>query len=112
MDESKFVQIVNNLVSNALKFTRDQGVISLNVMDQGATVLFAFKDDGIGIPEKHHATLFEKFTDARRPGLNGEPTVGLGLSIVKTIVDWHQGRIWVNSKENDGTCFYVEIPKN
>ncbi|KAA8485315.1 two-component system sensor histidine kinase VicK [Arcticibacter tournemirensis] len=112
LDDSKFMQVVNNLMTNALKFTKKQGVISLTVTDQKDSVLFTFSDDGIGIPEKCHAVLFEKFTEARRKGLNGEPTVGLGLSIVKMIVEWHKGRIWFESKENAGTTFYVEIPRN
>ncbi len=112
LDESKFMQVVNNLMTNALKFTKKQGVISLTVTDQTDSVLFTFSDNGIGIPEKYHNALFEKFTEARRKGLNGEPTVGLGLSIIKTIIEWHQGHIWFESKEDAGTTFYVEIPRN
>jgi two-component system sensor histidine kinase VicK len=112
LDEAKFVQIMNNLVSNSLKFTKDDGLISLNIKDQRNSVLFTFSDDGIGIPEQYHSTLFDKFTDARRKGLNGEPSVGLGLSIVKLIVEWHNGNIWVESKEGAGTTFCIEIPKN
>jgi two-component system sensor histidine kinase VicK len=112
LDEAKFVQIINNLVSNALKFTRDGDTISLSVQDQGDNVLFVFSDTGVGIPEKFHATLFEKFTPARRKGLQGEPSIGIGMSIVKTLLDWHQGTIRVESKENEGTTFYFEVPKN
>jgi two-component system sensor histidine kinase VicK len=75
-------------------------------------VLFTFSDTGIGIPEKFQADLFEKFTPARRKGLNGEPNIGMGLSIVKTILKWHQGSIRVDSKENEGTTFYFEVPKS
>jgi two-component system sensor histidine kinase VicK len=53
--------------------------------------------------------LFEKFNGARRPGLKGQPTVGLGMSVIKTIIDWHQGNIWFNSTENVGTTFFVEL---
>jgi two-component system sensor histidine kinase VicK len=68
--------------------------------------------DGIGIPEKYHATLFDKFTKARRPGLRQEPSIGLGMSIIKTIIEWHQGWIWFESQEDKGSVFYVEIPKH
>jgi two-component system sensor histidine kinase VicK len=111
LDEAKFMQIFNNLITNALKFTKDQGTISLSIEERTDSVLFIFSDDGIGIPEELHSELFEKFTSARRKGLHGEPSIGLGLSIVKTIVEWHKGKIWFESKENSGTTFYIEIPK-
>ncbi|MDJ1501604.1 PAS domain-containing sensor histidine kinase [Xanthocytophaga agilis] len=113
IDEVKFVQIINNLLSNAIKFTHDDGVITVSIDDneQTDTILLTFKDNGIGIPEKYHASLFDKFTKARRPGLRKEVTVGLGMSIIKTIVEWHQGKIWFESKENTGTTFFVEIPR-
>jgi len=110
LDESKFMQIINNLMTNALKFTQDDGIISLTIANQPNSVLFSFSDNGVGIPKEYHSTLFEKFTDARRRGLRGEPTVGLGLSIVKTIVEWHNGKIWFESR-GAGTTFYVEIPR-
>ncbi|WP_374164954.1 ATP-binding protein [Arcticibacter sp. MXS-1] len=111
IDESKFIQIFNNLMTNALKFTREGDSISLELINQKDSVLFSFKDSGVGIPQEHHDMIFEKFTDAKRKGLHGEPTVGLGLSIVKTIISWHGGNIWLESKENSGTTFYIQIPK-
>lgn len=112
LDESKFMQVMNNLMTNALKFTKDDGTISLDIKDQQDSVLFTFSDNGIGIPAHYHPTLFAKFTDARRIGLSGEASVGLGLSIVKTIIEWHDGKIWVESEEGAGTTFYIEIPRN
>jgi two-component system, OmpR family, sensor histidine kinase VicK len=111
LDEAKFMQIINNLTTNALKFTKDDGIISLRLEDKKDKVLMIFSDNGIGIPEQYHSKLFEKFTDARRTGLRGEPTVGLGLSIVKILVEWHEGEIWFESKENVGTTFFIEFPK-
>jgi len=112
VDESKFMQVINNLMTNALKFTGDDGVISLTIKEQKDSVLFTFADNGIGIPKQHQPTLFAKFTDARRVGLHGEATIGLGLSIVKTIIEWHEGKIWVESDEGAGTTFYIELPKD
>jgi len=82
------------------------------VKERANTVLVTVADTGIGIPEKYHATLFEKFTRARRPGIKGEPSVGLGMSIIKTIVEWHKGKIWFESAENKGSTFYIELPKS
>lgn len=111
LDDNKFMQVLNNLISNAIKFTPDGGEITVSVEEKEETVLIKVADTGIGIPEKHRAILFDKFTRARRPGIKGEPSVGLGMSIIKTIVAWHHGQIWLESEENKGTTFYVEIPK-
>jgi two-component system sensor histidine kinase VicK len=110
LDEPKFIQIINNLVSNALKFTYDNGTIKVRIEEKTDSVLFTFSDNGIGIPAGFHNLVFEKFTPAKRPGLRGEPTIGLGLYIIKMIVEWHNGKIWVESEENKGTSFYFEIP--
>lgn len=112
LDDAKFMQIVNNLVSNALKFTRPPGEIIVEVIDADDQVQFSFSDNGIGIPKHQLDEVFEEFTAARRPGLNGEPTLGLGLSIVKTIVGWHGGTIWCESEEGSGTTFRFILPKN
>lgn len=110
-DDYKFVQVINNLISNSLKFTHDGGTISVNIEEKKDHVLFTVADNGIGIPAKYHDSLFERFNKARRPGLKGEPSVGLGMSIIKTIVEWHEGKIWFRSRENEGTTFYIELPK-
>lgn len=69
------------------------------------------QDSGIGIPADVLPRLFERFTPARRPGLRGERTTGLGLVLCKTIVEWHKGTISVASREGQGTAFTVEIPQ-
>ncbi len=111
IDESKFIQVINNLISNAIKFTKDYGVIDIEVVDFDNQVLFKITDNGIGIPGDLQPFLFDKFTKARRLGLLGETSVGLGMSIIQTIIGWHDGRIWFESKEGSGTTFFIEIPK-
>ncbi len=111
LDDNKLMQCINNLISNAIKFTPDNGVIQVSVAEEEDAVLFKVADDGVGIPAKYHDVLFEKFTDARRPGLKGEPSIGLGMSIIKTIVGWHKGVIWFESEENKGSTFYIRLPK-
>jgi len=110
IDEYKFMQVINNLLSNALKFTPDNGSIEVRVGRNNDHVRIEVKDTGIGIPEEFHATIFDKFSKARRSGIKGETSVGLGMSIIKTIVEWHQGKIWFTSKVGEGTTFYIEIP--
>ncbi|WP_207423949.1 sensor histidine kinase [Desertivirga brevis] len=112
VDEAKFIQIINNLTTNALKFTREGGSISISVEDKGNTVLFTYADNGIGIPDEFKDVLFEQFTPARRKGLQGEPSTGMGMWVVRTIVDWHKGSIWFSSRVNEGTSFFFELPKH
>jgi two-component system sensor histidine kinase VicK len=112
IDEAKFMQVMNNLLSNALKFTHSNGTITINVIDQTKYVDIIFSDDGIGIPENLLPTIFDSFTGSKREGLHGEPTTGLGLSIVKDVISWHDGTISCESKEGSGTTFNIRIPKD
>jgi two-component system sensor histidine kinase VicK len=109
VDEPKFLQAIGNLINNAVKFTPDGGQILLDISEKANSVLIRIQDTGVGIAKKYHSTLFEKFNSARRPGLKGQPTVGLGMSIIKTIIDWHRGNIWFESAEDVGTVFFVEL---
>lgn len=110
VDLNKLQQVVNNLISNAIKFTPDGGHIAVSLAQQPAQLLLTIADSGIGIPAELQPVLFEKFTKARRPGLRGERTTGLGMSVIKTIVGLHQGRIRLESAEGAGTTFYIELP--
>jgi two-component system sensor histidine kinase VicK len=112
IDEDKFSQVIQNLISNAMKFTPAGGEINVNIEDRHNSVLISVSDTGIGIPEKYHDLLFDKFTSARRKGLNGQDSHGLGMSIIKTIVEWHNGKIWFDTEEGVGTTFYIEFPNS
>jgi two-component system sensor histidine kinase VicK len=111
MDALKLMQVFNNLISNALKFTPDYGTIDINIEESDETVLVTIGDNGIGIPGELQPYLFDKFTRAQRVGLKGEKPVGIGMSIIKTIVELHRGKIWFESEVGVGSVFYVEIPK-
>jgi len=110
LDVNKFTQVLNNLVSNALKFTPDGGRVRVHVAPYPGYFRVEVSDTGVGIPAAVQPRLFEAFTQARRPGLRGEPTTGLGLALCKTIVEWHKGTISVTSTEGQGSTFTVEIP--
>jgi len=109
-DINKFQQVVNNLLSNAIKFTPEGGRITVGLTRQGERARLQVSDTGIGIPAALQPRLFDKFTQARRLGLRGEKTNGLGMSLIKTIVELHDGRVWVESREGAGATFYVELP--
>ena len=110
VDPMKLLQVVANLVTNALKFTPDEGQIVVKVEAHPERVRILVADEGIGIPAASLAHVFERFTPARRPGLRGEPTTGLGLSLCQTIVQLHHGTLSVASQEGHGTTFTIELP--
>lgn len=112
LDVNKFPQVLINLVSNAFKFTPDDGHVQVRIEPAPGCVRIHVIDDGIGIPLAMQPFLYERFTKARRPGLRGEKTTGLGLALCKTIVEWHHGTLSVVSAEGEGTTFTVEIPRS
>ena len=105
----KFGRVLDNLLQNALKFTPAGGTITLGLREEQGTPRFTVQDTGIGIPGKLHAQLFDKFNPTRRAGLHGEPTTGLGLFIARQIVELHGGAIWLESREREGTTFFIEL---
>ncbi|MDB5270757.1 MAG: hypothetical protein JWP58_3797 [Hymenobacter sp.] len=104
-----FGRVVDNLVSNALKFTPAGGQVTVGLRERAGRMLLTVRDTGIGIPEALQADLFEKFSPAARPGVGGEAATGLGLFISRQIVQLHRGKLWVESQEGAGTCFFVEL---
>ncbi len=112
VDEVLFTQVFNNLISNAIKFTHKGGNIWVRIEEKVNSVLICVQDDGIGVPKNLQDTVFDRFTKSRREGIQGEESVGLGMSIIKRIVELHGGKVWMESEENQGTSFFVEIEKN
>jgi two-component system sensor histidine kinase VicK len=109
-DDVKFFQIVNNLVSNAVKYTGEKGVITVEVRERNSVLVVSVRDNGIGIPDYLQPHLFKKNTPAARPGLRGERSIGLGLYIIKKLVDLMDGSITVESTEGKGSTFTVVFP--
>ena len=102
--------MINNLLINAIKFSNDNKQITVTTAAKDKKVQITVKDNGIGIPDRLKDKVFERFTKAKRKGTMGEPTFGLGLSICKEITEYYNGSIWFESKENEGTTFYLEFP--
>ncbi|MGN6439851.1 MAG: sensor histidine kinase [Agriterribacter sp.] len=110
-DSVKFFQIIHNLVSNAIKFTPDNGEIDIIIEEKQSSFVFRVRDNGIGIPDDLHQGLFDKRTKSGRNGLNNELSTGLGLSIVKNLTELLGGRVWFESQEKKGSVFSIELPK-
>ncbi|MEZ0368345.1 MAG: ATP-binding protein, partial [Candidatus Sericytochromatia bacterium] len=110
LNPRKMVRVLENLLHNALKFTPPGGEIRLRLQQQNQLVRLTIEDTGIGIPAELQAVLFDKFSAARRQGLGGERSNGLGMYIVQEIVQLHGGQIRVFSQESQGTRFEIELP--
>jgi len=107
----KFQRVVDNLISNALKFSKDTDKVYVKLEQTKNEVFIRVQDEGMGIPKEMIPHLFESFSKAGRTGLRGEQSTGLGLSIVKQIVVSHQGTIHVDSVEGKGTTFTITLPQ-
>ncbi len=110
IDEHKMSRVFENLLNNALKFTPVGGKIYMRLSKSKTKAYLQIEDSGIGIPPELQKGLFEKYSQARRQGLAGEKSNGLGMYIVKQITELHGGRIQVASLEGHGTVFQIELP--
>lgn len=109
-DPVQLTQAITNLFGNAVKYSPDGGRIELYASCTENNLLLKIEDNGYGIPEAAQSRLFEEFYRVRREATMNIPGTGLGLSLVKSIVEAHHGRVWVKSAENVGSTFFVEIP--
>lgn len=112
-DNNLIIRVFYNIISNAIKFGRKNTEIAIEtILFDENNVLIKIIDNGIGIEEEHLAAIFEPFTSLSKKGTAGEKSTGLGLSICKKIVELHHGRIWVESKLDEGSTFNVVLPLN
>lgn len=102
--------IFQNLISNAVKYTQEGGVVKVDLVLKGDNVLLSVSDNGIGIPEHQKNEIFKKFFRADNVRVKDTEGTGLGLYLVKTIIDSIDADVWFESKENVGSTFYVRIP--
>ena len=106
-DADRVVQVLSNVVGNALKFTPAGGRVVVSVTREAAAIQFAVADTGEGIPADTLATIFERFSQGRRVDRRG---LGLGLFIAKRIVDAHGGKMWAESTVGRGSTFFFTLP--
>jgi signal transduction histidine kinase len=110
VDWTKMEQVLDNLISNAIKFSPAGAQVTVRLYQDDGAAVIAVCDEGPGIPAEERDKLFRPFYRAGTQGTCGEPSTGLGLAIVRRIVEAHGGRVWVESEINKGSTFYVSVP--
>lgn len=110
-DNERVLQVLGNLIGNALKFTPAGGAISVRARQVAHGVELDVEDNGTGIPAEQLAQLFDRYWQARRGDASRATGVGLGLYICKKLVEAHRGRIWVDSHPGNGSCFHFTLPR-
>jgi signal transduction histidine kinase/CheY-like chemotaxis protein len=111
-DQAKLHLILSNLVSNAIKFTPKGGLVKVEAVMEEEELKVAVKDTGIGIPAEEYDRIFDRFYQVGDSLRRQHRGLGLGLSIVKGLVELHQGRIWVESRMEEGSTFYFTMSKH
>jgi PAS domain S-box-containing protein len=109
-DEQRLLQVLSNLVSNAVKFSNKEDVVTLSVEPADTGLRFSVRDNGVGIPEDFREKLFDRFTQADASDTRAKGGTGLGLSISKSIVEKHGGEIGYTSILGSGSTFYFDLP--
>jgi signal transduction histidine kinase len=110
LDRGKIDQVLNNLISNAVKFSATGTTVVVRAVRSDGQVTVSVKDEGPGIPEAERQKLFQPFSRTSVQSTGGEKSTGLGLAIVKKIILGHRGLIWVESGIGTGSTFYFTLP--
>jgi signal transduction histidine kinase len=111
VDPNRLMQVIVNLLSNAVKFSHAGAAVLLRLSRNDSGFLLEVIDHGDGIPEKFKTVIFEKFSQAEAPGIRKKGGAGLGLNIAKAMVEKMGGTIGYDSKEGEGSRFYVRLPE-
>ena len=112
VDPNKIIQVLNNLIGNAIKFTPENGTITVEASHdkQEGLVRVSVVDTGVGIPFDDLGKVFDKFYQTKEKNTSGIKGTGIGLAIVKEIVELHKGKVWVESEKGKGARFIFTLP--
>ncbi|UOE94116.1 cell wall metabolism sensor histidine kinase WalK [Alkalihalobacillus sp. LMS39] len=110
IDKDKITQVIDNIVSNALKYSPEGATITISLVNQGKNIRVGVADQGVGIPRESQAKIFERFYRVDKARARNVGGTGLGLAIAKELVHAHGGKIWVQSTYGNGTTIYFTLP--
>lgn len=110
IDKDKMTQVLDNIISNAIKYSPEGGKIILRVENKRHYLLISIQDEGVGIPYDKLEKIFDRFYRADKARTRALGGTGLGLAITKELVEAHHGRIWARSREGYGTTIYFTLP--
>ncbi|WP_057736298.1 cell wall metabolism sensor histidine kinase WalK [Liquorilactobacillus uvarum] len=110
IDTDKFMQVVDNIMNNAIKYSPDGGVVTCRLLETHNHVILSISDQGLGIPKKDVAHIFDRFFRVDKARSRAQGGTGLGLAISKEVIEMHGGKIWVDSIEGKGSTFYISLP--
>lgn len=110
VDKIKIRRIIQNLLSNSVKYTPHGGHVEVRVKNAGREVICSFSDSGVGIPADQQSKIFERFFRGTNVTKLQPDGTGLGLFIAKSLIEAHGGKIWFQSIEGQGTTFYFSLP--
>jgi signal transduction histidine kinase len=110
-DRGRINQVLDNLVNNAIKFSPNGGVVTLDVQENGDSVTVSVSDQGIGVPGDKLERIFDRFYQVDGSARRRFGGTGIGLAIVKRIIEVHHGRIWAQSTVEKGSTFFFTLPK-
>ncbi|NRY63433.1 sensor histidine kinase [Clostridium beijerinckii] len=109
-DADKIERIMLNLLSNAIKFTSSGGSIFVNILDKDSSIIVSVRDTGVGIPKDKQLSIFKRFVQVDKSLSRKREGSGIGLSLVKSLVELHNGSIKINSEYGKGSEFIIELP--
>lgn len=110
VDADKMIQVLDNIMNNAIKYSPDGGTITCGLMETNDSVVLSISDEGLGIPKRDLANVFDRFFRVDKARARSMGGTGLGLAISKEVVQQHKGKIWAESTEGKGTTFYISLP--
>jgi len=109
-DPDQLTRAIINLIENAIKFTPHGGQVRARAWEQNGAAQFSVQDTGVGIPNETQPYVFDRFYRGKQRGMEHVSGSGLGLSLVKTVIENHRGKVWLESVVGRGTTFFVSIP--